>query len=201
MRGRFVPRLTDRLGLFGGAFNPIHHGHLIAVQETARQLELERVLFIPTGHPPHKDNPDVDPRDRLEMTRLALEGQNNFEVSPLEVESDGPSYTYETLQHLREEFPESELSFMTGSDELLQFTEWHEWEALLDEFTIVGMTRPGFDEGKVPNTVKERSSFVEIPDVQVSSSMVRERFANGEPVRFFLPRSVWDFITEKGLYR
>lgn len=193
--------MSARLGLFGGAFNPIHHGHLIAVQETAHQLEMDRVLFIPTGKPPHKEKPDVSSDARLEMTRRAIQDYDVFETSTLELDSDAPSYTYETLRTLEQEYPERELTFMTGSDELLQFTEWHEWDALLDEFTVVGMSRPGFEPAEVPDTVKQRSRFVKIPDVQISSTMIRDRLSTGEPVRFFLPKSVWNFINDNGLYR
>lgn len=188
------------MGLFGGTFNPIHHGHLIAVQEAAHQLELESVLFIPTGIPPHKETPTVSADHRLAMTRLSLENHRNFSVSTVELDGEEPSYTYDTLTRLRTQHPDRDLVFMTGSDELLQFTDWYEWEALLDEFTIAGMTRPGFDEDKIPDSVKRRSVFAEVPDIQISSSLIRERYANRDPVRFFLPRPVWEYINDHELY-
>lgn len=189
------------LGLFGGVFNPIHHGHLIAVQETALQLELDSVLFMPTGSPPHKPDPEVSAEDRFTMTELALGDHGSFRTSRIEIDVEGSPQTYETLQRLRDDFPEKEFVFLTGSDELLQFKEWHRWEDLLDEFTIVGMTRPGFDESNIHDTIKKRCRFVDIPDVQISSSLIRERLKEEKPVRFFLPQPVRDYIHDRGLYR
>lgn len=193
--------MSDQLGLFGGTFNPIHHGHLIAVQEASHQLDVEDVLYIPTGTPPHKDVPDVDPEHRLEMTRRALEAHDRFSVSTIELEMEGPSYTVETLHRLREKTPARELVFMMGSDELLQFKEWHRWEEILKEFVIVGMTRPGFDLKEIDDPVKERCTFVDIPDVQISSSLIRRRFSNDQPVRYFMPHSVWEYARKHSLYQ
>ncbi|MFB6345169.1 MAG: nicotinate-nucleotide adenylyltransferase [bacterium] len=193
--------MSDPLGLFGGMFNPIHHGHRVAVQETAHQLSIDSVLFLPTSNPPHKDAPDIDPKHRIKMTELALEDKEAFSVSTIEFETKEPSYTYRTLEKLKSKYPERELVFMTGSDELVQFTEWYHWDELLDEFTIVGMSRPGFEAEEISERVRKRCRLVEIPDIQISSSLIRTRLSNGAPAQYFLPDAVWNYIDNHGLYQ
>lgn len=190
----------DRLGVFGGTFNPLHHGHLIAVQEASHQLGLAEVLFVPAPRPPHRDAPGVDPNHRLEMTRRALQDRDAFRVSDVEYHREGPSYTVDTLRALSEDHPDRDLVLLVGADELVQFRSWHRWEAVLERAEVVGMSRPGFERSEVPDPVRGRCFFVETPEVDVSSTRVRRRIREGAPARSFVPRSVWEYIREHGLY-
>lgn len=188
------------LGVFGGTFNPLHHGHLIAVQEARYRLGLPEVLFVPTARPPHKETPEVSPGRRLEIVRRALEGQERFGVSDVELEREGPSYTVETLEVLGKRYPDRRLVLLTGADELIQFRAWHRWETILERAIVVGMNRPGFDREDVPDVVGGQCRFVEVPSVQISSSTIRRRLRNRDPARWFVPRTVWEYIREHELY-
>lgn len=190
----------DGLGVFGGTFNPLHHGHLIAAQEARYRLELSEVLFVPTPRPPHKESPDVAPPRRLEMVRRAVEDRESFSVSDVEYRREGPSYTVDTLGVLGEEYPDRKLVLLAGADELIQFRSWHRWETVLERAVVVGMNRPGFDRSEVPGPVREACSFVRVPSVQVSSSRIRRRLREEAPVRSFVPGPVWRYIREHGLY-
>lgn len=192
--------MSARLGLFGGSFNPIHHGHLIAVQEAFQRLDLKTVIFVPTHNPPHKAAPEVSTHHRLFMTELATTENKHFTVSGIELQREGPSYTITTLRSFKHQHPDDKLCLLIGADELAQFQEWKDWNKLLEEFTVVGLKRPGFDRDSITETVLERSQFIQIPEVQISSSMIRERFRNNTPVRYFLPGAVWNYIREHKLY-
>lgn len=198
-RARSEPE-SPGLGLFGGTFNPIHVGHLLSVQEVADRLDLERVLFIPTHRPPHKDTPEVPTEHRLEMTRRAIQSNDRFEVSDLETELEGPSYSFNTVKDIRSRYPNHALFFLTGADELIDFPSWHRWRELLDMIQLVGMNRPGFPRDQVDEEVRSRTTFVEVPSVDVSSSGIRSRRRQGRPIRYFVPESVWEFITKNDLY-
>jgi nicotinate-nucleotide adenylyltransferase len=193
--------LSSRLGLFGGTFNPIHHGHLIAVQETMRALGLDSTQLIPTHHPPHREEPNVDADSRARMTELAVSDDPNLSTSRIEMERDGPSYTVETVELVNQELPNQSLFLLIGADELLQFREWHRWEDLMDLCTIVGMSRPGFNPEKVDEDLLDRCEFANIPEIEISSSTIRTRLRNHEPVRYFLPAPVRHYINQHGLYR
>ncbi len=190
----------NRMGVFGGTFNPLHHGHLIAVQEAAHELGLAGVLFVPAPRPPHRDPPEVKANHRLEMTRRALEGHGVFRVSDVEYRREDPSYTVDTLEVLADEDPDRDLVLLVGADELIQFRSWHRWETVLERAEVVGMNRPGFEREEVPDAVLRRCSFVEVPEVDVSSTRIRRRLRAGDPARSFVPGSVWEYIREHGLY-
>ncbi len=200
-RDKSEPEPTPRLGLFGGTFNPVHVGHLVSVQEAAFQLSLSRVVFIPTHRPPHKENPRVSTKHRLRMTRLAVKSNPLFEVSDVETRRDGPSYTVETLDALEGNAPGSERYFLTGADELIDFMEWHRWEQILEKIQLVGMNRPGFPVEEVPKPVRNRTRFVEVPSIDVSSSEIRNRVNRGVPVRYFVTERIHEYIRKHGLYR
>jgi nicotinate-nucleotide adenylyltransferase len=194
--------LDDRLGLFGGTFNPIHHGHLVALQETMLELSLDRVLLIPTHNPPHKESPEVDASHRARMTELAVQDDDFLTVSRVELEREGPSYTIHTLQALRDNHPEESFVLLIGGDELVQFTEWKDWDAILQECDLVGMNRPGTDEVQSADPdVMDNVRYVDIPEIEISSTMIRKRLRNDRPAEYFLPESVRDYIDKHDLYR
>jgi nicotinate-nucleotide adenylyltransferase len=195
-----------RLGILGGAFNPPHIGHLVCAQEALVKLELELVLFIPTGTPPHRELED-DPGEeaRVEMCELATAGDERFEVSRAEVDREGPSYTADTLAELREERPDDELFLIVGGDRAASLPEWHEPERVLELAQVCAFERTGVHREAIAVKIARlkgaaRVRFLDMPTIQVSSSMVRRRVARGSPIRYLVPEKVGEYIEEKGLY-
>lgn len=193
--------MSKQIGLFGGTFNPIHLGHLVAAQETLLNKNLSKVIFIPTGNPPHKSIPDASIKNRVEMTRLAIESNARFEISDIEASSHEPSYSINTVRRLQEQLnSDEEIYYLTGADELIDFQTWREWRTILNTVTVLGMSRPEFDLNEIPSIVKMKSEFVEIPKMEISSTLIRDRLNHKKPVQHFLPESVWKFINRHNLY-
>ncbi len=202
-----------RLGVMGGTFDPIHYGHLFAAEEAAYRFELERVLFIPVGVPPHKATGESLPaEERYRMTAIAVEGNPRFEASRFELERPGKSFTIDTMRELRDTFPAgTQLFFIVGSDSILDIKTWKQPAQLLEEFPMVVATRPGYDlhhiDEVLPDGVKwvdESGSHVmvvEIPGLDISSTEIRRRVSQGRPTRYMLPEAVRLYIDEKGFYR
>jgi nicotinate-nucleotide adenylyltransferase len=196
-----------RVGILGGTFNPPHLGHLVCAQEAYRQLDLDQVLFIPARVPPHKpvtDEPGVD--HRLEMCRLAVNGDERFAVSELEVQRDGPSYTVDTLMELKTRAASNELVLILGGDIAAGLPHWHRAERVL-ELCIPAITmRPGTSREQVDEALRrlgagERAQFFEMPEIGVSSTRLRERVRAREPIRYLVPDAVAEHIERAGLYR
>jgi nicotinate-nucleotide adenylyltransferase len=196
-------RIGQRVGLMGGTFDPIHNGHLVAAEEARVALKLERVLFIPAGRPWQKERPSVSSADhRLAMTKLATADNDEFEVSGIEIEREGPTYTIDTLRTVGEEHPGAELHFITGADATLEILTWKDPEEALKLATFVAVTRPGHDLGKLASLgYRDRIVVLEIPALAISSTDIRRRVAEGRPIRYLVPESVRLYIDEKGLYR
>jgi nicotinate-nucleotide adenylyltransferase len=195
------------IGVLGSAFNPPHLGHLALAQEALWQLGLEEVVLVPTGQAPHKriaDDPGKE--QRLAMTRLAAADDSRFSVSALEVERDGPSYTYETLEMLAKEKGDRELVFVMGADAAVGLESWREPERVVELARIAVARRAGVSDSEVSAVLRslgagERAATLEMPQFGVSSSAVRERAASGRPLRYLVPEPVARFIEEKGIYR
>ena len=196
-----------RIGVLGGTFNPPHIGHLVCAQEAALALELGRVLFTPARVPPHKpveDEPGVE--HRLQLCRLAVEGDPRFEVSELEVLRDGPSYTVDTLSELHSRASDNDLFLILGGDVAAGLRGWHEPERVLSLATLAVAKRRGTPREAVEAAVAglsggERTTFFRMPRIGVSSSLVRERVRAGLPIRYLVPDKVERYIADKGLYR
>lgn len=196
----------DRVGVLGGAFNPPHVGHLLLAQEAAATLGLDEVVLVPTGVAPHKRiDPEPGPEVRLEMARAAVAGSERLRVSALEVEREGPSFAYRTLELLRDEKPGSDLTFVMGADAAAGLEAWRRPERVLELARIAVAERPGADRSAV-DAVLERlgapapAELVEMPQVEISSSLVRKRVREGMPIRWMVPDAVADLIAERGLY-
>jgi nicotinate-nucleotide adenylyltransferase len=194
------------IGVLGSAFNPPHLGHLALAQEALWQLQLSEVVLMPTGDAPHKRIVDDPGREqRLAMTRLAAADDSRFSVSTLEVDRDGPSYTYETLELLADERGDTELVFVMGADAAVGLESWRRPERVVELARIAVATRSGVSEAEVAATMRSlgadgRATMLEMPQFGVSSSSVRERAAAGRPLRYLVPESVARFIEEKGVY-
>jgi nicotinate-nucleotide adenylyltransferase len=192
-----------RIGVMGGTFDPIHHGHLVAAEEASHALDLERVLFVPVGDPWQKADQDVSPApDRVEMVRLATSDNDVFEVSQVDIDRAGPTYTIDTLRVLADERAGAELFFITGADAMLEILTWKDPQEALRLATFVAVTRPGHDlAGLRKLGIEERVVMLEIPALAISSTDIRVRVADGRPIRYLVPGPVEAYIRERGLYR
>ena len=195
-----------RVGILGGAFNPPHIGHLVCAQEALVQLELERVVFMPVGVPPHREI-DLDPgaEVRLEMAELAVADDERFETSRMELDREGPSYTADTLEALAKESPKDELILILGGDQAAALGSWHEPEKVLERATVAvfervswGRNAIGIKIGRLPGA--ERVRYLDMPLMQVSSSSIRRRVRDGLPIRYLVPDKVAEYISSHDLY-
>ncbi len=195
------------IGVLGSAFNPPHLGHLALAQEALWQLGLGEVILVPTGDAPHKRIADDPGRGaRLEMARLAAAEDDRFSVSALEVEREGPSYTYETLDALAEERADRELVFVMGADAAVGLEGWRRPERVVELARLAVARREGVSDAEVGAVMRGlgcegRATMLEMPRFGVSSSAVRERARQGRPLRYLVPQRIADYIEEKGIYR
>jgi nicotinate-nucleotide adenylyltransferase len=194
------------VGVLGSAFNPPHIGHLVLAQEAFVQLRLSEVLLIPTGTAPHKrieDDPGAGVR--LEMTRLAVADDERLEVSDLETRRDEVSYSFRTLELLRERRPDEEPVWIMGADAAVELPCWRRPERVLELARIGVVERGSAGRSEVESVLERlgaagRAEFVDMPEIEVSSTMVRERAADGRPIRYLVPVAVAALIDERGLY-
>lgn len=190
----------------GGTFDPIHYGHLVTAEEALWQFSLDEVLFVPTGQPWMKDRPEVSPaEDRYLMTVIAVSSNPHFNVSRLEIDRPGPTYTVDTLRALREEFGEkTELFFVTGADAILEIFGWKDSEEAMELARFIAATRPGYDierfEAEAP-TSHPSVAVMSVPALAISSTDIRKRVREGRPIRYLLPEGVKTYIEKTGLYR
>jgi len=201
--------LPRRIGILGGTFDPPHVGHLWLATLATDAIGLDRVLFMPAAQPPHKQKDGVTrATDRLVMTRLAIAGDDTFELTLIEMERQGPSYTIDSVDDLRGTYgPDAELYLLMASDSLAQIDSWREPDALLERIEWVVGPRPGVampDRSALEDRFGERASRVHLltgPSLDVSSTAIRERVAAGHAIRYLVPRGVEELIAERGLYR
>lgn len=195
-----------RVGILGGAFNPPHIGHLVCAQEALLQLELDSVLFVPVGQAPHRElENDPGAEMRLEMVELAIEDDDRFAGSRVELDRDGPSYTSDTLRRLHAAEPDDEHVLILGGDQAAALPEWHEPEQVLELAQVAVVERTNWSRNAVGIRVgrlrgAERIRYLDMPIIQVSSSSVRRRIAAGLPIRYLVPDRVASFIDAKDLY-
>jgi nicotinate-nucleotide adenylyltransferase len=194
------------VGVLGSAFNPPHVGHLALAQEAHARLGLAEVLLVPTGRAPHKQiEDDPGPDVRLEMTRHAVAGDERLGVSELETSRDELSFSYRTLELLREQRPEEELVFVMGADAAAGLESWRSPQRILELARLGIAEREGVERAEVEAVLGRlggagRAEFLEMPHIEVSSTMVRERVGAGRPIRYLVPDPVVELIAERGLY-
>jgi nicotinate-nucleotide adenylyltransferase len=190
------------LGIMGGTFDPIHHGHLVAASEAATRFSLDEVVFVPTGQPWQKQDAEVSPAEhRYLMTVIATASNPRFTVSRVDLERPGPTYTIETLRDLRaQRGHDAELFFITGADALAQILTWKDSDELFELAHFIGVTRPGHDLSG-DGLPADRVSLLEVPAMAISSSAVRARVHEGEPVWYLVPDGVVQYIGKYSLYR
>jgi len=193
---------ASKIGVMGGTFDPIHHGHLVAASEVAHIFSLDEVVFVPTGRPWQKDDQEVSPaEDRYLMTVIATASNPRFSVSRIEIDRPGPTYTIDTLRELHtERGPDAEFFFITGADALSRMMSWQDVDELFSLAHFVGCTRPGHQltgHGLPDSGV----SLVEIPALSISSTECRQRVADGEPIWYLVPDGIVQYIAKRSLYR
>ena len=204
-----------RIGVMGGTFDPIHHGHLVAASEVASQFELDEVIFVPTGEPWQKADRAVSSReDRYLMTVIATASNPRFSVSRIDIDRPGPTYTYDTLVDLRRELRgaggagagagdgvDPDMFFITGADALAQIMTWNNAYKLLELAHFVGCTRPGHHLDEPSGLPDGAVSLVEIPALAISSTECRERIRSNQPIWYLVPDGIVQYISKRGLYR
>lgn len=196
-----------RIGIFGGAFNPVHNGHLNIADAFYEALSLDKLLFIPTAKPPHKSDAGLlSGEDRVNMLRLAVE-KKPYEISTIEFERNDKSYTYDTLIELKKLYPDSEFFLIIGADQIIHFDKWYRYEDILGMVTLCTSARENEEEKQL---IIESAKRLGIKDcfymsdravIRVSSSEIRDKIKHGSDVSALLPKKVFDYISEKGLYR
>jgi nicotinate-nucleotide adenylyltransferase len=200
--------MTDRIGLFGGTFDPPHLGHLILASEAQTQLELTRLLWILTPDPPHKQDQIITLTEhRLEMVKLAIQDNPNFELSRVELDRPGPHFTLDTVHIIAEQNPGAEIVPIIGGDSLRDLPKWHEPKELLYACHWVGVMRRPNDETnlnvlerELPG-IRSKVHYVDAPLLEIASRDIRSRIAHGESVRYYVPKAVYEYIEEHHLYK
>jgi nicotinate-nucleotide adenylyltransferase len=194
-------KVKRKIGVMGGTFDPIHHGHLVAASEVADRFGLDEVVFVPTGQPWQKTEREVSAaEDRYLMTVVATASNPRFTVSRVDIDRGGPTYTTDTLTDLHRERPGSKLYFITGADALAQILSWQKLDELFDLAHFVGVTRPGYelDDHHLPDG---SVTLVEVPAMAISSTDCRRRVADGRPVWYLVPDGVVQYISKRNLYQ
>jgi nicotinate-nucleotide adenylyltransferase len=191
-----------RIGIMGGTFDPIHHGHLVAASEVADLFRLDEVVFVPTGQPWQKDDATVSAaEDRYLMTVIATASNPRFAVSRVDVDRDGPTYTVDTLRDMRDVYgDDTDLFFITGADALERILSWKDADKMFELAHFVGVTRPGFTLS-AEHLPEDTVSLVEVPAMAISSTACRLRVAAGHPVWYLVPDGVVQYIAKRRLYR
>jgi nicotinate-nucleotide adenylyltransferase len=190
-----------KIGVMGGTFDPIHHGHLVAASEVADRFGLDEVVFVPTGQPWQKAEREVSrAEDRYLMTVVATASNPRFSVSRVDIDRNGPTYTADTLADLHAAQPDAELFFITGADALAQILSWRRVDELFALAHFVGVTRPGYELGD-DHLPAGAVSLVEVPAMAISSTDCRRRVSDGRPVWYLVPDGVVQYISKRRLYQ
>ncbi|MBM6699085.1 nicotinate-nucleotide adenylyltransferase [Bifidobacterium pullorum subsp. saeculare] len=191
-----------RIGIMGGTFDPIHNGHLVAASEVAWVYDLDEVVFVPTGRPVFKlDKQVTNAEDRYLMTVIATASNPKFTVSRVDIDRPGVTYTIDTLRDLRAEHPDADLYFITGADAVAEIMQWKDAELMWDLAHFVAVTRPGYTSPEGVSLPEGKVDTLEIPALAISSTDVRRRARNDEPVWYLVPDGVVQYIGKHGLYR
>ena len=190
-----------RVGIMGGTFDPIHHGHLVAASEVADQFGLDEVVFVPTGEPYQKSERQISPAEhRYLMTVIATASNPRFMVSRVDIDRPGPTYTIDTIRDIATLHPGAQLFFITGADALSQILSWHDHAQVLRMARFIGVTRPGYElsDAHLPT---DAVTLIDVPAMAISSSAVRARVHDRRPIWYLVPDGVVQYIGKHRLYR
>ena len=197
-------KTTQRIAVMGGTFNPIHYAHLLSAEQVRVGLGYDKILFIPSARPPHKvaDANIIEPEHRYQMALLAIIGNPYFEVSRIELERAGPSYTVETLKALQRLYGEkTELAWIIGADSLIEYEVWRDFDEVLARCIMIATTRPNYDLNRVPLEVRKRVTTFPVTGVDISATAIRERVRNRLSIRYLVPEKVENYIHQHRLYQ
>ena len=187
-----------KIGILGGTFNPIHIGHLILAEEVREKLNLDKVIFVPTNLPPHKDNSEIASAGaRLAMVKVAIKGNAYFLASDMEIKRDGRSYTIDTLKEFKKIYPRDELYFIIGSDLLKYLDDWKDLDEIIKMVRFIVATRPGYPLEKIPPHI----STIPIRAVDISGFEIRKAIKENKSFRYLVPEAVFNYIVRKRLYQ
>lgn len=197
-----------KYGIFGGSFNPIHYGHLMICEYIKEEMGLDKVIFIPTGNPPHKEL-ELSAKDRYEMVRLAISPNPDFEISDIETTRVKKSYTVDTIRELKKIYKEEKLYFLIGLDSLFQLKTWMKIGDLSQEIEFVVALRPGYlDREEINKEIDflienfgTKINLIKTPLYEISSTDLRDRIREGKSLRYLIPKKVLDYIEESGFYK
>lgn len=199
-----------RIAIMGGTFDPIHYGHLVAAEAVRAEYNIDEVLFMPTGHPPHKrERMITDAQDRYLMSIIATETNPNFFVSRIEIDREGYTYTIDTIKELIKLYGEEvEIFFITGADAFLEILTWKSAQELLKLCNFIAATRPEYPKAELVATLKkmnedhvDRFHFIDIPALSISSTDIRERVRSDRTIKYLLPEGVEQYIKKYRLYK
>ena len=192
--------MTQRIGLFGGSFDPVHHAHLALARTALAELRLDRVLWIPAGRPWQKSRPMTPAVHREAMLALAIAGEPRFVLDRREIEREGPSYTLDTVRELRAEQPGAELFLLIGQDQYAGLHTWAGWRELLQIAVLAVANRPGALPAVHPDVLHHPHQVVPLPMLDIAATDIRQRVARGEPIDHLVPPEVARYIERQGLY-
>lgn len=184
-----------KIGLLGGTFDPPHLGHLSIAEEVYEQLQLDEIWFIPSAEPPHKERARVSTKDRVDMVEVAIENNDHFQINTIEIDREGKSFTVDTVATLVGEFPDSSFYFIIGADMVEYLPKWYDIEKLLQHIQFVGVKRPEYKLKTVYPIIS-----LDIPGLDISSTIIRKRIKDGRSIRYLVPDSVLQLIKERKLY-
>lgn len=200
--------LEKRVGIMGGTFNPIHFAHLSLAEFAREQFAFDEVMFLPSKKPVHKSNHElIDDHHRYNMVKLAIDGHPQFYVSDIELKRDGNTYTIDTLHYLHENTKNIAYFFIIGGDSLVSFEKWKSADEILGLCHIIAASRGGYDAHSIKAKINELNTkynadiqYLDLPAMDISSRMIRERLKNGQTARYLMPESVIDYIHQHHLY-
>jgi len=192
-----------KIAIMGGTFNPIHYAHLVSAEQVREGLGYDKILFVPAARPPHKIQPDiVSAEHRYQMVKLATADNPYFEVSRIELDRAGPSYTIQTIKSLRKLYGEStELAWIIGADSLIEYNIWKDFDEVLKQCTMIATTRPNYDLELVPSEIRDRVITYRITGFDMSATEIRNRIRNNTSIRYLVPQAVAAYIDQQQLYR
>lgn len=198
----------NKIGIMGGTFDPIHLGHLIVAEEIRIKFDLNKVIFIPTGSPPHKNGTYSNANDRYIMTLLATNDNPYFEVNDIEINRKGKSYSYDTLLELHKIYSNTEFYFITGLDAIIELETWKNVNEVVKLCRFIAVTRPGYDFKKAKNDIHYLNKkynaniyIAEVTNISISSTEIRNKIYNNEPIKYLLTGNVINYIRKNELYK
>jgi len=198
--------MQQKIAIMGGTFDPVHYGHLVTAEAARCGFALDKVVFVPSGRPPHKQERKISPAEhRLAMTQLAIATNPSFEISRVEIDRPGYSYAVDTVAAFHDLYGrEAEIYFITGADAILEILTWKNVDRLMENCHFIAATRPGFQLSDMENILprfRGKIIFMEVPALAISSTDIRDRVRRGRPIKYLLPEAVEEYIYQHGLYR